>query len=137
MKATPTKSVKLALLTVLLPLGIAACSGPSLDNPRAKSLLAMPGPIYYAEKDVAKDLANRCKSYSYNTEVANALNEARATGGAQPAVTQREAIQLETGIKQRSLAAYYGEVNFAAVDACTIADGEVARQSPLSLLLRK
>lgn len=114
---------------------LAGCSTPNLDDSRAQTLIAMPGPQHYAERRIASDLARRCGRYIYDADLADAMNKARAKAGAAPASTLRGEVDLETNVKQRSLAAYYGQSSYAALDACQTLDQEVARQTPLSILV--
>ena len=59
--------------------------------------------------------------------------EAWLKAGAQAALEVRGATDLEADIKRRSLTARYGGV----YDPCTILNGELAAQTPLSVLVKR
>lgn len=128
MQKTIASLVGLALL--------AGCGAPDIDDPRARSLLALPGPQHYAERAVARELAGRCPSYTYDEELAEAMSRARIKAGQPTSVQVRGATDLESDIKRRSLAARYG-ADYSALNPCAVLDGETARQTPLSVLVNR
>ena len=115
---------------------LAGCSAPNLDGPRARALLALPGPQHYGERIVARELAGRCSSYTYDEELADAMSRARVKSGLATSIQMRGAANLEAGIKRRSLAARYG-TDYSALNPCAVLDGETAQQTPLSALVVK
>jgi len=129
--------MRVGVIAALAFVGLAGCGGPNLDDARARALIGMTGPEHYAERSVAKNLTGRCNRYAYNARLANGLTEARAVSGVMPGSTKQGAVDLETTVKQRSLAAYYGQTDYFTLDPCKTLDQEVARQSPLSFLVMK
>ena len=109
-------------------LALAACGGnPRMNDPRAQTLLRMSGPMHYAERIVARELAGRCLSYSYDEELAQSLSQARVKAG------------LETSVQVRGAADLGFAVDRAACDAAQTAAnaarlaGEVASGAPDAL----
>jgi len=124
------------VLAPLLLLGLAACSAPNLNDPRAQALVAMDGPQHYADRAVARELAGRCTRYAYDEELAQAMSQQRLKSRQSTAIEVRGATDLETTMKRRSLGVQY-DGDYATLDPCVILDGETARQTPLSVLVRK
>lgn len=115
---------------------LAACgSAPSrISDSRAQALLSLPGPQHYATRAVAEDLTLRCPQYAYDAGLAAEMSAARATAKQPPASQMSGAIALETGLKRRSVAARFG-TDYDTADACSVLSGELARQTPLSVLV--
>lgn len=112
--------------------GLTACSAPNLGDPRSAALLAMPAPQHYAERQVARELVGQCPSYAYDEQLADAMTDARLRARQQVLAQVRGAAELEADIKRRSLAARY-----SGQDACAVLAGEVAAQTPMSVMVRK
>jgi hypothetical protein len=121
----------------LAAMTMAGCAAPNLDDARVQTLLDLPGPQHYAERNIAMDLTSRCAGYGFDSDLADAMSEARRAAGAAPGSTRRGDVDLETDVKKRSLAAYYGASGYDALDACDTLDREVMRQTPLSALVVK
>ena len=130
--AAPFAAARRGVPVVALSL-LAACSEPDLSDPRTRSLMAMPAPLHYAERRVAREMAGQCPGYTYDEKLAEAISRARLKAGAQAALEVRGATDLEADIKRRSLTARYGGV----YDPCTILNGELAAQTPLSVLVKR
>ena len=115
---------------------LAGCSTPDLSDPRAQRLVSMDGPQHYAERRVARELAGRCQAYTYDEELAQAMSQARVKAGQPTSIQLRGAVDLETDIRRRSLAARYG-ANWSELDPCAVLDTETAQGSPMSVLVQK
>lgn len=127
--------MRLASLIVLVAIAVSACTSSRISDPRAQALLALPGPQHFAERRVARELADRCNSYVFDADLASDMNAARADS-ADAAVKLRGAIALETNIKRRSLGARYGGL-YATLDPCVILGSELQANTPLSVMVLK
>ena len=116
---------------------LASCGGTGMSDPRAQTLASMSAPQHYAFRTLARELAGRCASYSYNEDLAKDLTRARVKAGLPTSIESRSATQLEADIQRRSMAARYAAPSYAALDACQALDGEAARGAPISVLVRK
>lgn len=119
-------------------LGLAACSGGlNLNDPAVEQLYTMPTPQYYATQTLANKIAANCDSYAYDAELDGLLNEARneVGRGSLGARAQRNAIDLETDVSQRSFQAKHG-VNLEFDDLCPAGDAEVLEGTALSAFLK-
>lgn len=123
-----------AVIAVCVLAGLlAACGSTRLGDPRAQRLLAMPGPQHYAERAVARELADRCRAFVYDADLADDLTAARSDGI--DAVSRlRGGVELEADIKRRSLGARYGGA-YETLDPCMILRGELAANTPLSVMV--
>ncbi|MDK3072384.1 hypothetical protein QO034_04600 [Sedimentitalea sp. JM2-8] len=110
--------MRLPVLATPALAAMAGCAVSDPGDPRAQSLLSLPGPQHFAERNVARDLTDRCSGFGYDSAMADALSEARLAAGATAGSTRSSDVDLETEVKQRSLAAYYGQSSFDALDAC-------------------
>ncbi|MEO1640723.1 MAG: hypothetical protein AAFU41_15895 [Pseudomonadota bacterium] len=119
-------------------LGLAACAegGLNFDDPAVERLFTMSTPQYYANQSLANRVAQNCARYSYDTGLDAQLNEARneVGRGSLGAASQRNAIDLETDVSERSFQAKH-DVNLETDDLCAAGDAEVLEGSALSALL--
>ncbi|WP_322892069.1 MULTISPECIES: hypothetical protein [unclassified Yoonia] len=122
-------------------LTLAACatgSGPAreLSDPAVQRLLNMPTPEYYATLTLATRVAQNCARYRYDAELDSLMNERRNElgRGSLSANSQRNAIELETDVIQRSFGVKHG-VEMTGSDLCPAADAEVLEGSALSAML--
>lgn len=110
---------------------LAACSSPTrVNDPRAKALLAMEGPVHYGERHAARSLAEQCDRYVYDADLARDMNALRSDSR-DALTTMSGAIGLEGNVKFRSLVARYGQ----DASACDILDGETAARTPFSVMV--
>lgn len=127
--------MRIVLLSAVVLTTVAGCSS-RIGDSRAQTLMRLDGPQHYAERRVAKQLADGCPGYKYDSKLAQDMSNARSKAGALASTQQSGAIDLEADIKRRSLAAAYGG-DFYGLDACAVLDGETTKQSPLSVLVVK
>lgn len=119
---------------------VAACStgseGRSLDDPAVQQLFQMPTPQYFATIRLANQVAQNCARYRYDALLDAQLNEKRneVGRGTLSAAGLRSAIELETGVSERSFAAKHG-VELTGTDLCPAADAEALEGSALSAML--
>lgn len=131
-----------ALLLVVL--GLAACGSPGpqaargFDDPAVQRLYALPVPVFFAERQLAGEIAAGCARYRFDAVLSADLVARRSAEGQGriAAVQQRDAIDTMTGIRTRELRARYGNVPGEG-DMCPLADAETARGSALSALLER
>jgi hypothetical protein len=109
---------------------LAACSTSRIGDPRAQALLILPVAQHYAERVVARELADRCGDFVYDIDLADDMDSARADSANRP----RAAIGLEADIKRRSLAARYGR-DIVTIDSCWILQREIEANTPLSVMV--
>ncbi|MFK7752008.1 MAG: hypothetical protein AB8B51_05620 [Sedimentitalea sp.] len=114
---------------------LAGCGGSRLADQRAQAILALPGPQYFAELRVARDLADRCSAYVFDEKLAADMRETRAKSGAQSETQIAGAVDLEVSIKRRSVAAANDGVDYEELNTCRVLNSEVARMTPLSVLV--
>lgn len=119
-----------------LTLAACATSGPDLSAPAVQKLFAMPTPQYYASLSIANQVAQSCARYRYDTALDQQLNEARneVGRGSLAANSQRNAIDLETDVAQRSFSVKH-DVELPGGDLCAAGDAEVLEGSAISALL--
>ena len=121
-------------------LGLAACTttgaSRSFDDPAVQQLFGMSTPVYYANLNLANQIAQSCGRYSYDTTLDLQLNEARneVGRGSLAAISQRNAIDLETSVAVRSFQARH-DVAVGVDDLCAAGDAEVLEGTGLSALL--
>ena len=121
-------------------LTLVACSGTgasrSFDDPAVQKLFTMSTPLYYANLQIANQVAQNCASYTYDSALDMELNERRneVGRGSLSAIGQRLAIEAETDVGQRSFAAKHG-VELTGADLCPAGDAETLEGSALSALL--
>ena len=124
----------------LLCLTLAAC-GPRVtpvvqgDPTATAALLAMPETQFFAQSQLAQQIAGKCATIGYNQRFSDAVavqrfgDEAAARRG-----RNQNGLGLEVDVGQRSLQARY-DTSFEAADLCAIGTGELARKSALSAIL--
>lgn len=126
------------LIGGLLLAGCATGSGPlrNVDDPAVQRLLALPVPDYFATLAIATTVARNCDRYRYDAELDSALNSLRNMRGegSLAAVVQREAITMETDVRQRSFIARHALTDIRA-DLCPAADAEMLAGSAISAML--
>jgi len=119
-------------------LGLAACAegGLNFDDPAVQQLFTMSTPQYYANQSIANQIAQGCATYAYDTGLDAQLNEARneVGRGSLGAASQRDAIDLETDVAERSFQAKH-DVALGSDDLCAAGDAEKLEGSALSALL--
>jgi hypothetical protein len=119
---------------------LAACSttgtARSFDDPAVQKLFSQSTPMYYANLNLANQIAQSCARYDYDAELDFRLNEARneVGRGSLAANAQRTAIELETDVARRSFQARHG-VEIGVDDLCAAGDAEVLEGSAISALL--
>lgn len=114
---------------------LSGCATTRIGDPRAQQLLSFAGPKHYGERQVARELADRCRAFEYDADLALDMNAAR-TDSADALTVLRGAIGVEADIKRRSLAARYGDgQSYAAIDPCTVLRGELSAGTPLSVMV--
>lgn len=131
--------MRVLILPVLAAAALSACGGQSrMGDARVQSLVALSVPQYYAEVSVARTLTTACAAYVMDERLAGEINELRNSQGrgSVAASKQRGAIDLETQIKKRSIAASNGG-SFEGLDPCTALDEQNARQTPMSVFILK
>ncbi|WP_247226023.1 hypothetical protein [Yoonia sp. F2084L] len=119
-----------------LTLAACAAGGRSLDDPAVQKLFAMSTPQYYASLNIANQIAQSCPRYTYDAGLDSALNEARneVGRGSLAAISQRNAIELETDVAQRSFAVKH-DVEIPGGDLCAAGDAEILEGSAISAML--
>jgi hypothetical protein len=122
-------------------LSLAACAtgsgaARSFDDPAVQKLFVMPTPEYFATLTVATKVAQNCARYRYDAVLDSQLNEKRneVGRGTLSASGQRNAIETETDVTQRSFMAKHG-VELTGMDLCAAADAEVQEGTALSAVL--
>lgn len=120
-------------------LALAACatgSARSFDDPAVQKLFVMSTPEYYAKLTLANRVAQNCARYTYDAALDSSLNEARneVGRGSLAAISQRDGIELETEVSQRSFEVKHG-VDVTSDDLCAAGDAEVLEGSGLSAML--
>lgn len=121
-------------------LTLAACAtggaARSFDDPAVQKLFLMPTPVYYANLSIANEVAQRCARYRYDAALDSELNEARneVGRGSLSASSQRNAIDLETDVGERSFAVKH-DVDLQADDLCAAGDAEALEGSGISAML--
>lgn len=128
------------LSPLFICLALAAC-GPRVppviegDAEATAALRALPEAQFFAQSDLARQIADRCGGLDYNQRFATAVAEQRfgAELDARRAAN-RAALELEMDVGRRSLQARYG-VDLDEADLCPVGEGELTRKSALSALL--
>lgn len=116
---------------------LAGCGGSAnLDDPRTAELMALSAPEHYAVRTIAREMVGRCPAYSYDEVLASAITNERVKNGQLVAAQVREAAELETDVKRRSLAAKCG-TSYSRLNTCAVLEDETARQTPVSVLVYK
>ena len=121
-------------------LALAACStggaARSFDDPAVQKLFLMSTPEYYANLSLANQVAQRCTQYRYDAALDSDLNAARneVGRGSLSANSQRNGIELETDVSQRSFSVKH-DVDLNSSDLCAAADAEVLEGSAISAML--
>jgi hypothetical protein len=127
-------------LMISAALTLAACSTPgavrSFDDPAVQKLFSQSTPLYYADLSLATQIAQSCARYSYDAALDFQLNEARneVGRGSLSAISQRDAIDIESDVAKRSFEARHG-VEVGVDDLCAAGDAEALEGSALSALL--
>lgn len=126
-------------LIVVAALGLAACeTGParSFDDPAVQKLFTMSTPEYYATLTLAQRVTQGCDAYNYDAALDLQLNEARneVGRGSLAALSQRNAIELETDVAKRSFEVKHS-VNVSTDNLCAAGDAEVLEGTALSAML--
>lgn len=125
---------------VMMCLALAAC-GPRVppmiqgDPTATAALLAMPETQFFAQSELARQIAARCPTIGFNQRFSNAVAAQRfgAEVDARRAANQG-AFSLELDVGSRSLQARHG-VALTEVDLCPIGEGELAAKTGLSAVL--
>ncbi len=121
-------------------LAMAACSttgaARSFDDPVVQKLFTQSTPMYYADLSLANQISQSCARYNYDAALDLELNEARneVGRGSLSAISQRDAIDIETDVAKRSFQAR-NNVEIGVDDLCAAGDAETLAGSALSALL--
>lgn len=121
-------------------LALAACSATgaarSFSDPAVQKLFTQSTPLYYADLSLANQISQSCARYNYDAALDSELNEARneVGRGSLSAISQRDAIDVETDVSKRSFEARHG-VQIGTDDLCAAGDAETLEGSALSALL--
>ena len=120
-------------------LTVAACTtggARSFDDPAVQQLFTMSTPQYSANLALASQVAQSCARFRYDAALDAELNEARneVGRGSLSAISQRNAIELETDVSRRSFSAKH-DVDLATDDLCAAGDAEVLEGTGLSAML--
>jgi hypothetical protein len=128
-------------LTLLLCLAVAGCSprpNPIVqgDPVATAALLQMPQAQFLAQASLAIALERHCDTLSVNRPFLEGVMMHNFGIGADQffAMVNRPDTDLEVDVARRSLMARYG-VDFTEQSLCFVADGEIARQAPISAIL--
>jgi hypothetical protein len=129
---------RFALTALVLLAACATSNGParSFDDPAAQALAALPVPEYFATVALAGRVARGCDRYRFDAEFESQMNALRNAQdrGSLVAAMQRNAIEMETDVAERSFIARH-RVDLASSDLCPAADAENLSASALSALL--
>lgn len=124
----------------MICLALAAC-GPRVppviqgDPTATAALLALPESQFFAQSELARQIADRCATVGFNQRFSNAVAAQRFGANLDTVrAANRNALALEMDVGTRSLQARY-DVAFNEADLCAIAQGELARKSALSAVL--
>lgn len=128
------------LPALLICLALTAC-GPRVppmiqgDADATAALLALPEAQFFAQSELARQIADRCGTVGFNQRFANAVAVQRFGANLDTLrAANRNALELEMDVGRRSLQARY-DVDFNEADLCAIGEGELARTSALSAIL--
>jgi hypothetical protein len=105
------------------------------DPTATAALLELPEAQFFAQSELARQIADRCTTVGFNQLFSTSVAAHRFGANAETMrAANRNAGVLELDVGTRSLQARY-DVAFNEANLCPIAEGELARKSALSAIL--